>query len=239
MAAQNDKINCIKNLIQLMCCDKKLDKAERKFLAKAAKQIDVQIDDWQRLLKEVHKDGIDVYPVRDSAKAVATLKALVVMARVDGKVDESEKLFIQQFAKSIGIDNAEWKQIISEIDKENLFAPFTETRGNIIVITDDFEKIDEFCKVAGDNNVSTNTTDMQTLMTSAVNPEEYICFHGTENKEESIERCKILLGKNSEKIVCILTRFQGLQVKYMHEHGPVKCIIEPVYAQDISNIFRN
>ena len=40
-----------------------------------------------------------------------------------------------------------------------------------------------------------------------------------------------------EQVSCILTRFQGHQVKYLLEIALKKCIIEPVYARDISDLF--
>ena len=47
----------------------------------------------------------------------------------------------------------------------------------------------------------------------------------------------LLLEKCGGKLACILTRFQGHQVKYLLEIGLNKCIIEPVYARDISDLF--
>jgi hypothetical protein len=48
----------------------------------------------------------------------------------------------------------------------------------------------------------------------------------------------MLLEACGEKLVCILTRFQGHQVKYLHEIGLKKCIIEPVYARDVAELFK-
>jgi hypothetical protein len=54
----------------------------------------------------------------------------------------------------------------------------------------------------------------------------------------TLTRCRMLLDKCGGSVVCILTRFQGHQVKYLHEIGLKKCIIEPVYARDIADLFR-
>jgi hypothetical protein len=48
----------------------------------------------------------------------------------------------------------------------------------------------------------------------------------------------MLLEKCGGKLVCILTRYQGHQVKYLLEIGLKKCIIEPVYARDIVGLFK-
>ena len=38
MSDQEDRLNWIKNLIQMMCCDRDIDKSEKEFLFKAARQ---------------------------------------------------------------------------------------------------------------------------------------------------------------------------------------------------------
>ena len=52
-----------------------------------------------------------------------------------------------------------------------------------------------------------------------------------------MRKCKELLEKSGPKTISILTRYQGHQVKYMLEIGLEKCIIEPVYSNDIQKMF--
>jgi DnaJ-domain-containing protein 1 len=225
--------------MQLMCCDGSIDDAEKKFLASAAKQMDVQIDNWNDLLKSTLKDNVPLYPIADDQCAIATLKALVVMAKADTYVDNAEKQFIQKFAKSIGISNDQWKEILQNIDPDNLFTPFNKTRGKIVVLKDDFDKIDMFLSVTQNHGVETHMTELSTFLDGSQHTLEHIvCFHAAPDKEQSLARCAQLLSKTGDRLIAILTRYQGLQVKYMHELGLKKCIIEPVYSQDIMNLFK-
>ena len=144
MAAITDNLNCIKNLMQMMCCDGTIHAAEKSFLSRAAVELDVQVDDWNSLLKEVLKDSVPLYPVQNRDKAVATLKSLIVMSKADGQVDSKEKTLAVQFAKSIGINKSEWKRILKDINLEGLFEPFSRTAGSVTVIRDDFDKLDAF-----------------------------------------------------------------------------------------------
>ena len=89
-----DKLNYIKNMIWMMCCDGKIADGEKKFLHKAAKEISVDIADWNQLLKEVLAAGHQLYPIADRDKAIATLQSLVVMAKADGKIDAAEKNYL-------------------------------------------------------------------------------------------------------------------------------------------------
>jgi hypothetical protein len=91
MATATDNLNCIKNLMQLMCCDGTIRTAEKSFLSRAATKLGVQVDDWNGLLKEVLKDGAPLYPVQNRDKAVATLKSLIVMSKADGRVDPKKE----------------------------------------------------------------------------------------------------------------------------------------------------
>jgi uncharacterized tellurite resistance protein B-like protein len=237
MATVTDNLNCIKNLMQLMCCDGTIHTAEKSFLSRAAAELDVRVDDWNGLLKDVLKDGTPLYPVQNRDKAVATLKSLIVMSKADGRVDPKEKTHALQFAKSIGVNRSEWKRILKDIDLESLFEPFSRTAGSIAAIRDDFEKLDAFLQVAAENGASTKTVGLQEFLSTTGNHEDVVCFHAAEDKDVTVTRCQMLLEKCSGKLACILTRFQGHQVKYLLEIGLNKCILEPVYARDISNLF--
>ena len=243
----DDKLNCIKNLMRMMCCDGRVAKREKKFLKRAAKEIGLQVSDWNGLLKEVLKDAAKYYPVQDREKAIATLKSLVVMAKADKKVDEHEKKHILRFAKSIGVSNEEWKCIRKDIDVESLFDPFKDSdgavrpkkiAGAIVVLREDFDKINEFSEVANENGVTTRIVGFDEFMAEAGGDGDIVCFHASQDKDVSVRRCEQLLERSGDRTVSVLTRYQGHQVKYMLEVGLKKCIIEPVYSQDIDGLFK-
>lgn len=228
----------------MICCDGKLDTREKQFLASAAKQMGFDItpfNGWSQLIKQVHKDQIGIYPIKDKQKAISTLKGLIVMAKVDRHLDKREKTFIQNFAKSLGIGNVEFSDILKDIDKENLFESFTNSPinvGSMVVLEDEFEKFNDLAIVASENGVTVKTTTTQAFVASELPPEHVVCFHASENKENSTKRCQVLLQKTGADLICILTRFQGHQVKYLHELGLNKCIIEPVYSRDVMDMFK-
>jgi uncharacterized tellurite resistance protein B-like protein len=246
MSEMDDRLNYVKNMIRMMCCDGEIAKREKKFLSRAAKEIGIQVDDWNRLLKEVLGEGAKLYPMSDREKAIATLKSLVVMAKADKKVDEREREYILRFAKSVGVSNSEWKQIKSQIDIGTLFEPFKkaegagglkETAGGIMLLREDFDKIDDFTQVAKEREITTQIVGFDEFIGGAGGEEDIVCFHASEDKDESVRKCKELLARSPERTVSVLTRYQGHQVKYMLEEGLKKCIIEPVYTQDIDKLF--
>ena len=233
-----DTMNCLKNLMQLMCCDGMIHPKEKAFLFRAAEQLAISVDDWNALLKEVLDDNIPFYPVSDREKAVAALKAMVVMAQADGQVGEKEKQFALQFAKSIGISRAEWQEVLNHIDTQNLFSPFQQPTGSLIALTDDFEKQEAFLKVARDYGTTIQTTDLKSYLQAESPPQAIVCFHAAQEKDVTVARCQLLLNKADQALVCILNRFQGHQVKYLHEAGLKKCVIEPIYTRDITDILK-
>lgn len=241
----SDKLNYIKNLIWMMCCDGVIADGEKKFLRKAAKEISVDIADWNKLLKEVVAAGPQVYPITDRDEAIATLKSLVVMAKADGKVDDSEKEYLLKFAKSIGVSNEKWKQLRKNIDLEKLFDPFkdptfesTNLSGSILALHDDFDKLNEFMAVASDFGAKTNAADYKEFMASAPEESQIVCFHAAPNRTETVSRCTQILNKAGKNTAAVLTRYQGNQVQYLLEIGLQKCIIEPVYTQDIIKLLK-
>ncbi|MCI0499581.1 MAG: tellurite resistance TerB family protein [Planctomycetales bacterium] len=234
----HDNLNCLKNLLRLMCCDGTLKTAEKAFLSRAAKEMAVLVEDWNALLKSVLKDPAGCWPIEDRTKAAAALKAIVVMAKADGQVDEAEKEFALQFAKAAGISKDEWRRLLCDIDAENLFEPFQTAAPNLIVLTDNFDKLDAFLKTARDNGVTVETTDTQTLLQTPAKPDGVVCFHAAPDKDATLALAAMLLEKTApHQPVCILTRFEGNQVKYLHEAGIETCIIEPANDRDL-NAFR-
>ena len=240
-----DKLNYIKNMIWMMSCDGEIAGREKKFLRKAAKEISVDIADWNQLLKEVVAAGPEVYPITDRDKAIAALKSLVVMAKVDKKVDGREKEYLLKFAKSIGISNDQWKQLSKNIDLEKLFDPFKEPTaastnftGSILALRDDFDKIDEFLAVAADFGVTPRVAGYKEFIAEPSDDSRIVCFHAAPDRVETVSRCTRILKKAGKNTAAILTRFQGHQVQYMLEIGLEKCIIEPVYTQDIINLLK-
>ena len=243
-----DKLNYIKNMIRMMCCDGEIAAREKKFLGRAAKEIGAEVGDWNTLLKEVLSEGEKLYPISNRDRAIATLKSLVVMAKADRKIDECEKECMLGFAKSIGVTNSEWKQIRKEIEIETLFDPFKvaeaeagavlkETAGGITVLREDFDKIDDFTAVAKDRAITTQILGFDEFIGGAGGEGGIVCFHAAQDRDETMLRCKSLLAREPEKTVSVLTRYQGHQVKYMLEVGLKKCIIEPVYTNDIDKLF--
>jgi uncharacterized tellurite resistance protein B-like protein len=246
MSETEDRLNYIKNMIRMMCCDGEIASREKKFLSRAAKEIGAEVDDWNKLLKEVLAEGTKLYPLQNREKAIATLKSLIVMAKADKKVDQREKEYILRFAKSVGVSNSEWKQIRSQIDIGTLFEPFKrlepaaglkQTAGGITVLKDDFDKIDEFTNVAKERAITTQIVGFDEFIAGAGGQEDIVCFHASENRDESVRKCRELLARSPEGTVSVLTRYQGHQVKYMLELGLKKCIIEPVYTNDIDKLF--
>lgn len=236
----SENINCLKNFIQLTCCDGKIHPREKAFLFKAAKELSVEVADWNALLKDVLKDDTPFYPIENRDKAIAALKALVVLAKADGKVDPTEKKFVTQFAKTVGVNKSEWKQIMSDIDEENLFTLFCQPAGEIVAIQDDFEKLDAFLDVAQNHSATIESVELKAYLQAASKPSGVVCFHAAGDKDVSVTRCELLLSSAADSgLICILNRYQGHQVKYLHEAGLKKCVIEPVYGRDIQDIFQH
>ena len=242
MSVAQDKLNLVKNLIRMMCCDGEISSREKKFLAKAAKEVELEVDDWNRLVKEVSKDAAAaLYPIADKDRSIATLKSMVVMAKADKKVDKQEKKFLIRFAKSIGVSNAQWKQINKHIQVTNLFESFkTKTRvggAGVTILKEDFDKLEEFKETARDNGIQIRIAAFDEFIAGDGNSRDLICFHASEERKETVRKCKALLEKCGERTVSVLNRFQGHQVQYLLETGLKRCIIEPAYSNDFEKMF--
>ncbi len=237
MAAEQDKLNYVKNLVWMMCCDGRIDAGEKKFLKHAAGEVGLEVDDWNGLVKGVISDGTGHYPVGNREKAIATLKSLMVMAKADKVVDPKEKEFLAKFAKSIGVSKHEWDHIRKNTHTESLFEAFKKSLGSIIALRENFERIKDFQAVARDNGLVVLISGFDEFIKSDNESKDVVCFHVPDNRHAAVLKCRQLLEKNDGRIVAILTRYQGHLVKYLHETGLEKCIIEPVYSHDIEKTF--
>jgi hypothetical protein len=233
-----DELNCLKNLLLVMCCDDRISSREKQFLKYAADSLKVEVQDWNALLKEVKMDNQAVYPLANRDKALAALRAMALMAKADKEVTEKEKTVLQTFARTVGLTKEQWKQLLSELDLATVFEPFGKCLGTMVVLKEDFEKIDTFMKTAAENNVQARISTLAEYLKLPTVTEDVVCFHAAEDRDRTVQVCRVLLKKGAARPVCILTRFQGHQVKYLHETGLQKCIIEPAYTRDIVELFK-
>ncbi|MBE0534870.1 MAG: hypothetical protein IH624_04310 [Phycisphaerae bacterium] len=233
---RQDRIHWIKNLIQLMCCDGNIADREKKFLFKAARQLGVEVADWNALLKSVLHDARVRYPISDETSARAALKSLIVMANADGKIDDNEKRYILNFAKVIGVSNTQLKEMIKDIDARH--RPASQAAPRVFTAArDDFDQIEQFVEVVGEQGHEIRVVTIEDLTAGKHTAGDILCFHAVGQPADTVERYKRLLDTTSGLIVAILTRYQGHHVRYLLELGIAKCVVEPVYARDVEQIF--
>lgn len=166
------------------------------------------------------------------------------MAKADGRIDNAEKDYLLKFAKAIGITNDQWKRLSKNINLAALFDPFKDLTApknitaSILALRDDFDKIDKFLSVAGDYGVKTSVTGYKEFIATPPDAGQIVCFHAAPERTETVKRCARILKKAGKNTAAVLTRYQGHQVQYMLEIGLKKCIIEPVYTQDIIKLLK-
>lgn len=243
MASEQDKMSCLKNLIRMMCVDGAVSGREKRFLAQAAGQLGLEIEDWNGLLKEVlaKKDRLDEF--EDRAAGIAALKAMVVMAKADKRVEPEEKDLLESFAKSLGVSTGEWATIIRDIDVDDIFDVFRDAKERlagrtIVVVKEDFDKVDVLLETLENNDISGRVVGFDEFLHGQGAGDTPVFIHAGHSREVSLERYRKAAEK-AAKVVPILTRYQGAQVKYLLEAGAKTCIIEPVYPRDLEEVFEN
>jgi len=261
---RQDRINWIKNLIQLMCCDGSITDRERKFLFKVARQLRVAVPDWDALLKSVLHDARVRYPISDHDTALAVLKSLIVIANADGRINDDENRYILSFAKVIGVADEQLKAIVDDINAKHpargtgirgtgfqpVISPPSSPRGTgfqpaishpaagglITVVKDDFEQIDQFVEVVRRHGREVRIVTLDDLVLRKHPAGEITCFHAAGQPADTVHRYQRLLEVVTGRTVAVLSRYQGHHVRYLLELNIPKCVIEPVYARDIEQI---
>ena len=56
MTGNQDRWNCLKNLIRMMCIDGEISGREKKFLLHAARELELDVEDWGELVQEVRQE---------------------------------------------------------------------------------------------------------------------------------------------------------------------------------------
>jgi len=243
MSLVSDRGDCLRNVIRVMCCDGKIAEAERQFLAKVAHELNAKVRDWPTFIKEVLRDPEPVRPIADPQRALATLEAMVRMARADGAIHRREKRCLAAFAKAIGVSAEQWRRIVQgSREPEGAGATLREAfsaeacTSGVYALTDDFEQVGALLDLAAAHDVPVETRTVAAFLADPPRAAQAVCFHAAEETETTLERCRRLLEVAGEKTAAVLTRFQGRQVQYMLEAGLKRCVIEPLYAEDLPRI---
>ncbi len=144
----DDRRNCIRNPIAVASANGRLHPGEKDFFLKVAEMLEIPSRELPLLFQEVQKDGILFYPIQSREFAVKTLKMMLAMARVDGSLDVSERRIIAAFSKAIERDRESFASHVTNSGEERPPETPAETSAfssiAICVITDHFEKLDEF-----------------------------------------------------------------------------------------------
>ncbi len=241
MASEKDRISCLRNLIRMMCVDGSVSGREKRFLAQAAGQLGLEIKDWNGLFKETlaARDKLDEF--EDRAAGIAALKAMVVMAKADKSIEPEEKDLLESFAKSLGVSRSEWATIVKDIDVDDIFDVFRDAKQRlagrtVLIVKEDFDKVDVLLETLENNDVRGTVVGLDEFLRGQGAGDTPVFLHAGHSREVSLERYRKAAEK-AARVVPILTRYQGAQVKYLLEAGAKTCIIEPVYPRDLEEVF--
>lgn len=237
MSDIQDRWNCLKNLIRMMCIDGGISDKEKKFLFHAARELELPVENWGELVREVESDPSPIFPIHSEKRALAALKSMLVMAKMDRQITNEEKDCLRKFAKSVGVTSTQWEAIVRDTKINGLFEPFRQSLGKLLILREDFETLDPLLETARQSGIPADVTGYKEYLQSAGVTADAVCFHAASDRLVSVEKCRTLRQRAKQKTVAILTRYQGCQVRYLLEEGIGHCIIEPVYTRDLETIF--
>ncbi len=233
----DDRRNCNRNLIAVAGADGRLESGEKDFFLKVSEKLNISSRELPILFQEVQRDGILFYPIQSREFAAKTLKMMLAMARVDGSLDVSEKRIITAFSKAIEQDRESLASHVAESGEERSPETPVETSAfssiAICVITDHFEKLDEFIEALQPMDVvQASYLDFLRDPTGDV-----VFMHATEKRKATVGRLEKMQASCSMPIVPVMNRFQGAQIKYAHELGLSRCMIEPMLKTEVVPLF--
>jgi uncharacterized protein (DUF697 family) len=109
----------IKILINLMKIDSKIDDKEMNFIEDFIDKINLTSDekmDLISLINSAEKIKVDYTTfINNSEDALYLLIDLISLAKIDGKFDVTEKMFIKEIAKVLNFDKEDLKELIEDI----------------------------------------------------------------------------------------------------------------------------
>jgi hypothetical protein len=240
MVARQQRQHCLNNLALMLLADGEVSPQEMDFLQKAAGVLGVESDDWPGYLRSMEKDETTVYPIEDRSFARKVLSAMAEMARRDGKYDAAEQQLLHLFVKACALSTEEVADILPPAPGQSP-QPDGGAQQRMLVVTTDFEAVDTLVTVLERCGVVVATREYQEVLHGhALGDHTIVCLHGAVEKDTTIKRCDNLLHSYPGlTVVPILGRYQGHQVKYLHEIGIPRCIVEPVFPADVTHILED
>jgi len=234
------------NMAILAQADGAVDPLERNFVKGFLKKVRVSNAEANRWLAEAQSEGLKFQPVPERKQALDLLKLMVGVAAADGKLEEKETATLVWMAKACGISQEETTALVKDYWKRDVFAevlarpsPKPTEQGaelRVTLIADGFAKVEDL--VTGNPSVRFDRHKLDEVLSGAVRPEA-IVLHAQEKREDSIGTAKAV--KNAcpnAKIVVVVRRDQAFQIGYLMEQGIHRCLVEPIFPNEISQVLR-
>lgn len=225
------------NAVVMAKADGAIDPVEKKFIRKLMDKAEISGNQANEWLAEARKNEYRVLPVTNQDDITKLLKLMIGVAAIDDKFKSQEKEILIQIGKANGLSQKELVDLIKGNWNRNVIEDIFEPARPIVtqifpvaIITNDFDMLDNFI------NVNTDITFKKLTMTeiASENPPDFVVFHTAENKEDSLNRLrKIQNIFPKARTIAVVKRDQAFQVSYILDHGAFRCMVKPIYPNEL------
>jgi len=232
------------NMVILAQADGAVDPLEREFVQKFLKAARVSNTLANAWMTDAAAAGWTFQPVAERQPVLDLLKLMVGVAAADGRLEKKEGDLLIQMAKVCDIPREDVAAMVKENWGRDVLADIitrlsakpSEPKAELTValVTDNFASAENV--VAGNPSLQFTRHALAEVLGDGV-PSPVIVLHACENRQDSLNAVDALKKRNpGAKIIVVVRRDQAFQIRYLMEQGIHRCLVEPIFPNELRQV---
>jgi uncharacterized tellurite resistance protein B-like protein len=234
------------NMAILARADGVVDPLEKRFVQRFLERVGVANAQANRWLAEAQSEGWRFHPAVEREQALALMKLMVGVASADGKVEAKETDTLILMAKACNITRDELVALLEQYHDKDVLADLAPllspaaaeqaTGPRVALIAEGFPAIENLAAANPTLQFERHTLD---AVLAGTMKSQAIVFHAFEDRQASLDTVKTL--KNlypHSKIIVVVRRDQAFQIRYLMEQAIHRCLVEPIFPNEIAQALR-
>jgi hypothetical protein len=213
---------CLMNLWLIAFCDGEYHPNEQKWIEAFVREADIDPADAQRWFEELRAGGLDWHPIADRGDARDLLKIAVgVIGALEFDEDEAAQILSISWGRNVML----------EVFPTRTIPP---PAGAIVLLTDDFDDLRAFVEASRGVEFERRTYDDLRRQSGAPIA---VVMHAAEDRKVSMTRLERLKGQlPGTRFYFVVKRHQANQVSYALERGATRCLVEPIFKNELTKL---
>ena len=240
------------NTVLVANADGEVSPEERTFIQNFVTRAGISEAQMRTWLGSIREGESTFQPLESDAHADALFALLVGAASSDGKLSPAEREALLQWGRVMGLTAEQVRDKARALWQHDVLADWfpapdapadtstdvisagTETGVEALIVSNQFSGLQAMLEVSPE--VSVQVTTMNDAP-AGLGADTVAVFHAHEDKADTLDMLSwVRRHVGAQTVIVVLNRHQAFQISYLYEHKVDRCLVEPVYPDELKKV---